>query len=75
MAGESIVPVYMLELVVYDKIIPLDFACCSAPENMLGFLTFFFQLVFLIYTFIKFSFAMCKISYQLISRSIGGGIN
>ena len=39
MAGESIVPMRKLELMVYDKIIPLDFACCSAPGNILGFPT------------------------------------
>lgn len=31
MAGESIVPMRKLELMVYDKIIPLDFACCRVP--------------------------------------------
>ena len=37
MAWESILPVRKLELMVCDKIIPLDFACWRAPENILGF--------------------------------------
>jgi hypothetical protein len=33
MGGESIVLIHKLELMVYDKIIPLDFACCSATKK------------------------------------------
>lgn len=36
-AGESIVPVCTLELMVYDEIIPMELAGFSAPENILGF--------------------------------------
>ena len=33
-AEESIVPVCKLELMVFEKIMPLNFAYCSEPENI-----------------------------------------